>query len=85
MPTWEFEPGHTSATFAVRHMMITIVRGHFKNLKGKFHFDPAHPKYLNVPLEFDNVDPGAATIEGGRLAFHLADDIVVTLERTNGA
>jgi hypothetical protein len=46
--------------------------------------DPAHPKYLNVPLEFDNVDPGATTIEGGRLAFHLADDIVVTLERTNG-
>ena len=46
--------------------------------------DPAHPKYLNVPLEFDDVDPGATTIQGGRLAFHLADDIVVTLERTNG-
>jgi serine/threonine protein kinase len=46
--------------------------------------DPAHPKYLNVPLEFENVDPGATSIEGGRLAFHLADDIVVTLERTNG-
>lgn len=46
--------------------------------------DPAHPKYLNVPLEFDDVDPGATTIEGGRLAFHLADDIVVTLERTDG-
>jgi serine/threonine protein kinase len=46
--------------------------------------DPEHPKYLNVPLEFDNVDPGATTIEGGRLAFHLADDIVVNLRRTSG-
>jgi serine/threonine protein kinase len=46
--------------------------------------DPDHPKYLNVPLEFDNVDPGATTIEGGRLAFHLADDIVVTLQRASG-
>jgi serine/threonine protein kinase len=46
--------------------------------------NPGHPKYLNVPLDFNNVDPGAATIGGGRLAFHLADDIVVTLERANG-
>jgi len=44
--------------------------------------NPDHPKYLNVPLEFDNVDPGATTIGGGHLAFHLADDVVVTLERT---
>jgi serine/threonine protein kinase len=44
--------------------------------------NPDHPRYLNVPLEFDNVDPGALTIGGGHLAFHLADDVVVTLERT---
>ena len=44
--------------------------------------NPDHPKYLNVPLEFDNVDPGATTISGGHLAFHLADDVVVTLKRT---
>ena len=47
--------------------------------------NPDHPKYLNVPLDFNNVDPTAKTIErGGRLDFHLADDIVVTLERTPG-
>jgi serine/threonine-protein kinase len=46
--------------------------------------NPNHPKYLNVPLEFSAVDPRASSIEGGRLAFHLADDIVVTLERTKG-
>jgi serine/threonine protein kinase len=46
--------------------------------------NPKHPKYLNVPLEFIDVDPRAGSIQGGRLAFHLADDIVVTLERTKG-
>jgi serine/threonine protein kinase len=46
--------------------------------------DPNHPKYLNVPLEFTNVDSRASSIKGGRLAFHLADDIVVTLERNKG-
>jgi serine/threonine protein kinase len=46
--------------------------------------NPDHPKYLNVPLEFNNVDPTAKTIAGGRLDFHLADDIVVTLERAPG-
>lgn len=46
--------------------------------------NPDHPKYLNVPLEFNNVAMDANTIGGGRLAFHLADDVVVTLERANG-
>jgi hypothetical protein len=46
--------------------------------------NPSHPKYLNVPLEFTDVDPRASSLEGGRLAFHLADDIVVKLKRTKG-
>lgn len=43
--------------------------------------NPGRPKYFNVPLDFDDVDPAATTIGGGRLAFHLADDVVVTLAR----
>jgi hypothetical protein len=43
--------------------------------------NPSHPKYLNVPLEFTDVDPRASSLKGGRLAFHLADDIVVMLKR----
>ena len=43
MPLWHFEPGHTSAEFAVRHMMITWVRGQYKNLSGTFQFDPSDP------------------------------------------
>jgi polyisoprenoid-binding protein YceI len=36
----EFEPGHTSAEFKVRHMMVTWVRGSFKKVKGSADFDP---------------------------------------------
>ncbi|MBZ0160348.1 YceI family protein [Candidatus Methylomirabilis sp.] len=34
MQRWTFEPGHTSAEFCVRYMMVTHVRGHFKNVHG---------------------------------------------------
>jgi polyisoprenoid-binding protein YceI len=41
MATWIFEPGHTAAEFRVRHMMVTWVRGHFKDVHGRLEFDPA--------------------------------------------
>ena len=49
MAKWFLEPGHTSAEFCARHMMVTYVRGHFKNVHGK--------------LVFDEKDPGSATVE----------------------
>jgi polyisoprenoid-binding protein YceI len=33
--TWSFEPGHTEAEFRARHMMVTWVRGLFKDIHGK--------------------------------------------------
>jgi polyisoprenoid-binding protein YceI len=39
MPTWIFEPGHTAAEFRARHMMVTWVRGLFKDIHGKLEFD----------------------------------------------
>jgi len=47
--------------------------------------NPSHPRYLNVPLDFGNVDPGSNSLRGGKLEFHLADDIVVSLTRTRSA
>ncbi len=44
MAEWFFEPGHTAAEFSVRHMMVTHVRGHFKNIQGKLVFDPQNPR-----------------------------------------
>lgn len=44
MAKWRFEPGHTAAEFCVRHMMVTWVRGHFKNVHGTVEFDPENPQ-----------------------------------------
>jgi polyisoprenoid-binding protein YceI len=40
MATWIFEPGHTAAEFRAQHMMVTWVRGHFKDVHGRLEFDP---------------------------------------------
>src|SRR2546429_3495777 len=50
---WFFEPGHTAAEFCVRHMMVTYVRGHFKNVHGRLHFDPTSPQNSSVEIEID--------------------------------
>ncbi|MBC5810627.1 MAG: polyisoprenoid-binding protein [Candidatus Eremiobacteraeota bacterium] len=50
---WFFEPGHTAAEFRARHMMVTWVRGAFKNVHGKLEFDPAHPADLAVDVTID--------------------------------
>jgi polyisoprenoid-binding protein YceI len=36
---WIFEPGHTEAQFKARHMMVTWVRGLFKDIHGELDFD----------------------------------------------
>ncbi|MGH2375764.1 MAG: YceI family protein [bacterium] len=50
---WRFEPGHTAAEFCVRHMMVTYVRGHFKNVHGTLEFDPAHSTLSRVEAVID--------------------------------
>jgi polyisoprenoid-binding protein YceI len=50
---WEFEPGHSAAEFRARHMMVTWVRGSFKNVHGQLDFDPAHPELLAVETVID--------------------------------
>ena len=53
MARWVFEPGHTSAEFRVRHMMVTFVRGAFKNVQGSIEFDPANPGASRVEATID--------------------------------
>jgi polyisoprenoid-binding protein YceI len=36
--TWIFEPGHTEVEFRARHMMVTWVRGLFKDIHGSLQF-----------------------------------------------
>jgi polyisoprenoid-binding protein YceI len=41
--TWIFEPGHTEVEFRARHMMVTWVRGLFKDVHGRLELDFERP------------------------------------------
>jgi len=43
MATWILEPGHTEAEFRARHMMVTWVRGLFKDIHGRLELDWDRP------------------------------------------
>ncbi len=53
MAIWTLEPGHTAAEFSARHMMVTEVRGHFKNINGTIDFDPDNPANSSVDVRID--------------------------------
>src|SRR5216110_2834264 len=53
MAKWILEPGHTAAEFCARHMMVTYVRGYFKNIHGTLFFDPANPRAASVEVTID--------------------------------
>lgn len=53
MAKWFFEPGHTAAEFRARHMMVTWVRGHFKNVRGTLEFDSDNPRATSVDVTID--------------------------------
>ena len=53
MSTWIFEPGHTEAEFRARHMMVTWVRGLFKDIHGTLEFDPGDPIAARFEGEID--------------------------------
>jgi polyisoprenoid-binding protein YceI len=53
MARWFLEPGHTAAEFAVRHMMVTEVRGHFKDVHGELELDEADPARGRVDVRID--------------------------------
>jgi polyisoprenoid-binding protein YceI len=53
MSTWIMEPGHTEAEFKARHMMVTWVRGLFKDIHGKLELDPDHPLDATFEGEID--------------------------------
>ncbi len=57
---WEFDPAHSSAEFAVRHMMVSTVTGRFKSLRGRIELDEADLVKSQIEAEIDagSVDTG---------------------------
>lgn len=51
--TWTIDASHSSATFSVRHLMITNVKGEFQKLAGTVTYDPARPEATKIEAAID--------------------------------
>jgi polyisoprenoid-binding protein YceI len=60
MAKWVLGSDHSSATFAVRHMMVTWVRGIFTKVTGTLTFDPLDvaPSAVEVEIEAGSLFTG---------------------------
>ena len=56
--TWNLDPFHSSAQFAVRHNGISTVRGAFAKLSGTVQYDPADPAktVIDATIDANSVD-----------------------------
>jgi polyisoprenoid-binding protein YceI len=62
--TWTIDSSHSAAQFAVRHMMVTTVRGDMGKITGAVSFDPAKPAAGSIEATVDVT--GINTREAGR-------------------
>jgi polyisoprenoid-binding protein YceI len=51
--TWNIDGSHTNATFSVRHLMISNVRGEFQKVSGSVTFDASKPEFASVKAELE--------------------------------
>jgi polyisoprenoid-binding protein YceI len=51
--SWMIDSAHTEANFAVRHMMISNVRGQFQKVAGTVEFDEANPANTLVDVQIE--------------------------------
>lgn len=58
--TWQLDPTHSSVEFAVKHMMMTTVRGRFKEISATLTGDRDHPEDAGVEATIS-----AASIDTG--------------------
>jgi len=50
---WDIDPGHSVASFKVRHMMVSNVPGEFGKVTGVVNYDPADPTKSTVEATID--------------------------------
>lgn len=50
---WTIDSSHTNASFSVRHLMISNVKGEFQKVTGSVTFDPAKPEATSIRAEID--------------------------------
>jgi polyisoprenoid-binding protein YceI len=62
VPTWQLDPTHSAVEFSVKHMMMTTVRGRFKNISATLRGDRDQPEHAGVDarIEVGSIDTGVA-------------------------
>lgn len=51
--TWKIDPAHSIAEFSAKHMMITTVKGRFRQLEGTVTANESDPDASSVQVEID--------------------------------
>ena len=66
VPTWQLDPAHSSVEFSVKHMMMTTVRGRFKDVQATLTGDRDHTEDAGVEAIIDaaSIDTGVADRDG---------------------
>jgi polyisoprenoid-binding protein YceI len=50
---WNVDPAHSSASFAIKHMLVSTVHGSFSGLKGTVDYEPGNLAAAKVDLTID--------------------------------
>ena len=58
--TWTIDSAHSSAEFAVKHMMVSTVKGRFRAVEGAVRIDEANPanSIVSAAIDVASVDTG---------------------------
>lgn len=51
--TWQIDPNHSTAQFAVKHLGVSTVRGAFTKVSGSASYNPADPSKSTVDVSID--------------------------------
>jgi polyisoprenoid-binding protein YceI len=59
---WEIDPAHTLVEFAVDHLAINLVKGHFDAVEGVLHLDTKQPEnsWVRASVNTASIYPGIA-------------------------
>jgi len=73
--TWNIDPSHTAATFAVKHLMISTVRGEFSKVTGTLQFDDADitKSTVNVTIDTTTVNTREPNRDADLRSDHFLD------------
>ena len=76
--TWTVDPTHSIAEFAVKHLVITTVKGRFRDLEGTLQIDEERPENSSVEATIDvaSIDTNVADRDA-----HLRSDDFFNAEK----